>query len=226
MTFGTNDNLPRHVREIAMLTSRVIAWTALDPRLASDVDAYACCVAFGPCIVIPCFWPFLVICLPCHIDSKMRLVNLIKSTYWILTDTDLKVVTSDSVKSIPLESITACGTEVISDCCVDVEPLPRLFVDTISQGNTDDAPRHYAEGIGFANQDWFVCEVLKRRDIVKGSGVLNNSSPQGVIATPVMERGSVKSAADRLEDVTKLRMSDRITQTEFEKLRQEILESI
>ena len=225
-TLGTNDNLPSHVREIARLRSQVLAWTALDPRLTpGEIEAFACCSRICLLIVVPCFWPAMLWLLPCIYCNVRTLKNDILNSYWILTKSDLNVLTTHFVVSIPLESIKTCGTKMNREiCCINcfVKPLPSLYVDTITFTWMEDGPLHSAEGFGLANQDLFRSEILKRRDIVKRDCMKNNLSPRkeimtpmsrALIATPAMERGSAKSAADCMEDVTNLRTSGRTSQT-------------
>lgn len=243
---GTKDSLPHDIREIAMLRSEVIAWTALDPALAPNVGPSSCCTVFGIFLIIPCFWPHLLLMWPCLCSMKTKIENTIRSQYWILTETELKIVikhhdtccipgcseAGDSVQSIPLENITDCGTQALgkgfTNSCV--KPLPIIYVDTAGHVKVENGPAHEAMGYGLARQEWFIREILNRRDIVKGGGggymQRDHEFSSAVVATPVMERGSTKSPGDRIKDITDLRMSGVLTQEEFENKRQEIINSI
>jgi hypothetical protein len=75
--------LPADIRAIANLRHRVVVWTALDPSREAEVDGYVSHV-FGFCAP-PCAWPFLY-------AEKVNLANSIRGQYWILTETELKVV--------------------------------------------------------------------------------------------------------------------------------------
>ena len=251
---GTKDSLPHDVAELAILRSEVIAWTALDPQLAPDVGSFAwtapvvvqsCFVCsayvvpFALCVgPFPFFWPFLVTSLPFICASKTTFENSIRSQYWILTETDLKVVTKShdqccipgfcenghSVQSIPLKDITYCGTKEYENGSANYlcKPLPTLFIDTAIGGAL-----HAAIGYGFANRSWFAREVLNRRDIVKGMVVPDHAFAEAVVAAPVMERGTTAiSAGDRIKDITDLRTSGILTKEEYDKKRQEIIDSI
>ena len=241
---GTKDSLPHDIAEMAILTNEVIAWTALDPQLAPDVKLFFCShywPSLCAFVVCPLSWPFLVISLPIICDSKARLEHSIRSQYWILTETDLKVVTKShdkccipgccesghSVVSIPLECITNCGTKEYGNGSTHCfcKLLPILFIDTA--GHSLFTQGVHVEGYGLANRAWFAREVLKRRDIVKGIVVPNHAFAEAVVEAPVMERGTTaKSAADRIKDVTDLRTSGILTQEEYDKKRQEIIDSI
>jgi hypothetical protein len=243
---GTKDSLPHDIREIAMLRSEVIAWTALDPALAPNVGPYSCGTFFGIYLTLPCFWPHLLCIWPCLCKMKTKLENTIRSQYWILTETELKVVikhhdtccipgyseAGDFVQSIPLENITDCGAQAVgkgfTNSCV--KPLPIIFVDTAGHVNMENGSAHEAMGYGLARQEWFIREILNRRDIVKAGGCgyvqRDHAFSASVVATPIMERGSAKSPGDRIKDITDLHMSGVLTQEEFEKKRQEIINSI
>ncbi|KAI2488661.1 hypothetical protein MHU86_25715 [Fragilaria crotonensis] len=239
----TEDTLPQDVHEIAALRNDVLAWTSLDPEFAQDVGIYDFDSAFCAFIFLPCFWPHLLIMSPLLCFAKTNFENRIRNQYWILTDTELKIVTKnydvcclpgcinsgDSVQTIPLESITECGSNnprkgFVTSCC---KPLSKLYVDTAGFVRKDGSPEHEIIGYGLARQDWFIREVMNRRDIVKGNHSLNACCEGAVVATPVMERGgSTRSAADRMKDITELHNSGVLTREEFFEKRKDIVDSI
>jgi hypothetical protein len=194
-------------------------------------------------------------------------LNFERSQYWILTETDLNVVTKhydlcwycipgcnqvgDDVKSIPLDSLSHCKTNEKPNGCMDwcTEPPPTLLA-TSEDGQS-------VVGYGLAHQDWFIREILNRRDVIKGRRSPNHQVPThrsipkyelptgrimpdhklpvgrsiptavaSVIATPVMERGSTKSTADRIKDIADLCESGILTHEEYTKKRQEIIDSM
>ncbi|KAI2488663.1 hypothetical protein MHU86_25717 [Fragilaria crotonensis] len=238
-----NESLPQDVHEMAALRNEVIAWTSFDPAFARDVGAYACCRAFCPFPIsfAPCFLPLMLIFWPCFCCAKSDFENKIQNQYWILTETELKVVTKDhdgclpgcikaggSVQTIPLESITDFGSNNArsgcgNSCC---KPLPMIYVDTASFVTNEWSPEHEAMGYGLARQDWLIREVLNRRNNVKGNHSLN-SCEGAVVVAPVMERGgSTRSAADRMKDITELHNSGVLTREEFLEKRKDIVDSI
>ena len=128
-TSGTSDggslSLPADVRQAARLRSRVIMWSHLDPALSDELGRFLCCRTFGPFLMLPCFWPHLLCVWPCLCGMKAASRNEAVSQYWILTETELKIVTmdhdatccpgccrtGDQVKTVPLENITDVGVD-------------------------------------------------------------------------------------------------------------------
>jgi hypothetical protein len=229
---GTKYNLPEDVRKVANVRGEIIAWTKLDPDLESTISRYICCVSFGPFLFCPCFWPHLIIMWPCLCWAKVASENAARSQYWILTEKELRVVCLDhdtccvagcsksGIKSqaIPLENITdaaldARGTGYANQCAGDV---PTIYVDTASS----TPGMHDAVGLGLANYEWFIQQILDHRDAVKAGG-----SYQGAPAAASMDR-SGKSAAERIREITELRDSGVLTQAEFNKKKEEIVASI
>jgi hypothetical protein len=204
-------SLPPDIRGIANLRNRVVAWTTLDPNHENEVDGYVCGRTFGVFAMFPCFWPHLLFFWPCLCAAKVNAVNSIRSEYWILTETELKVIVTrhdescisgcsevgDVVQTIPLENITDCGvsgraTGLANQCAGS---LPEIYVDTASvrQGQA-----HEATGVALAKHERFVQAVLNQRDVVKGGHAAGTSTTMvattaetlAAAAYPVMERGS------------------------------------
>jgi hypothetical protein len=246
---GTDRDLPPEIREIAGLRSDVIAWTALDPQYESDLCRSTCCAISFPFLVVPCLWPHGIIFSPCLCAAAYSSQNRMKSQYWILTGTELKVViksyevclpgccrTGSLVKSIPLENITDCAVQSPGTGCgaASTGPLPSMYVDTASSGKgSDGGQRHEAIGYGLAGYSWFISEVLHRRDIVKGRSAppvdsYNTNGAEVVTAIPVMDRGSSAndSVEARIQKITKLHEDGLLTTEEYTKKRQEIIDSI
>jgi hypothetical protein len=250
---GTKHNLPEHVRAMAGLRNEVIAWTTLDPEHEGDIERYACCRTFGPLLVCPCFWPHMIILSPCLCAACISLSNGSKSQYWILTENELKIVSTshdqcclpgcltsgDIVKSIPLENITDCGVQSKANACGNqcAGDLPKMYVDTASS----QEGRHEAAAVALAGHEWFIREILNRRDIVKQGGGWGASAvppmhsntvapAPAVMATAVemMERGDTtrRSAAERIKEITQLHESGILTNKQYEKKKQEIIDSI
>jgi hypothetical protein len=233
--------LPPDIRAMANLRNRVIAWTALDPNHDAEVDGYVCSRKFG-IFLLPCLWPYLILCLPCGLAEMAKTTNMIRCQYWILTETELKIVipshdaicipgyfeTGDSVKTIPLENITDCGISarargLVNECAGS---LPEIYVDTAStQGKS-----HEATGISLAGYERFVQAVLNQRDIVKCLAIPPSDGTL-VAATafatyPTMERGNDRTSAERIMEITCLYESRVLTKDEFDEKRREIIDLI
>jgi hypothetical protein len=229
----TDATLPADIRAIANARHPVVTWTALDPSREAEVDGYAFNVVCG--FVPPCFWP-------CLFGPKVNLVNSIRGQYWILTETELKVIVTrhdascipgchevgDVVQTIPLENITDCGVIGRAQSLLN-RSLPGIYVDTAS---VRPGQGHEATGIALAAQERFVQAVLNQRDNVKGGQAAG--TPSAVVTTtaaaatayPVMERGAERPAAERIKEITALYESEVITKDEFDRKRQEIIDSI
>lgn len=116
--------------------------------------------------------------------------------------------------------------------------MPTIYVDTASSGNVVGAKSgiaHEAVGLGLANYDWFIHEILNQRDIVKNGGLIARSQALAAPVTVIMDsRGGGggaggngnRSAADRIKEISELRDQGVLTETEFQKKRQDIIDSI
>ena len=101
--------------------------------------------------------------------------------------------------------------------------LPTIYVDTAS---VTQGQQHEAEAIALAGSERFVKEILNRRDIVTGRVAPSYADTPVVEASVAMDRGADRSAADRINEITKLHQSGVLTQEEFDKKRQDIIDSI
>ncbi|KAI2488654.1 hypothetical protein MHU86_25708 [Fragilaria crotonensis] len=227
MSNKTKNSLPRDVHEMAVLRNEVIAWTSLDPEVGRDLGTSALCQSIGAFLILPCFWPHLLLR-----ASTTSCDNEIRNQYWILTETELKVVdkdhedccipgcctSGDSVRTIPLDSITDCKSDDARNGCGSLCCTPMSTVRVYSKGPYGPV------GKGLAHRDWFVHELLNRRDIINGKHSLNACCEGEVVATPAMERGgSARSATDRMKDVTELYLSGVLTSDEFLEKKKEII---
>jgi hypothetical protein len=108
-------------------------------------------------------------------------------------------------------------------------------VDTASSGKgSEGGQQHEAIGYGLAGYSWFISELLHRRDIVKGRSAPpvdsynNTHGVEVVTAIPVMDRGSSvnDSVEARIQKNTKLHEDGVLTTEEYNKKRQEVIDSI
>jgi hypothetical protein len=171
--------LPADIRAIANLRHRVVAWTALDPSREAEVSGYMCGSIYGAYGILfcPCCWPILIVSLPCTLSDVASTTNMLHSQYWILTETELKVVVTrhdtscipgccelgDNVKTIPLENITDCGVSSRATGLVDqcAGTLPEIYVDTASV--TGGMATHEATGIALAGYERFLIKGILSR---------------------------------------------------------------
>jgi hypothetical protein len=249
---GTSHNLPQDIRDMSGLRDEVIAWTSLDPAHARDISSIVFCQTCCPLLLLPCFWPHLIILSPCLCSGLSATKNAIFSTYWILTETELKIVikshdrccfpncvkSGNILKTIPLENITDSGlvskaTGCVVGCTGDV---PSIYIDTASS----NGQAHEATALALAGQEWFIREILNRRDIVKqGRGMVAGvalpidtssyfAAPTLVPTAIAMERGGTnpRSAEERIKELANLREGGFLTNEQYEKKKQEIIDSI
>ena len=237
---GNAMNLPDRVKNVANLRAgagNVIAWTKADPE---HIGYYAAMQKVGDMLMVPCFWPLVLLMSPCLCTTYCGLLENLKSHYWILTEYDLIIVGLEfniccwlpgictqpsKVQSIPLEKITDCGIRNRGNGCINrwFGQVPVLFVDNASSSTNCAA----AEGVGFIRTRKMMEKILDQRGIVLGRA--------GVGVTPAahgMERGLHEQTAaapkasisDRLEEVKHAYGRRLITETEYEIKRREILE--
>jgi hypothetical protein len=172
---GDDSNLPPEVRAVAGLRSLVVAWTTRDPKYEPDVPGCssicttACLLACFPMLL---FFPLL-----------LYAVNLPKHShiYWILTETELRIVkisirdhfpeksiSGGSVHTVPLDNIVACGVKP-----TNWSLWSHIYVE-VSE-TTEDAEgisdsKHTTVGLALAGQEWLAREILHRRDTLQITG--------------------------------------------------------
>jgi hypothetical protein len=173
--------LPNAMEEIPQFVSQsmshpntvgteLIAWTKLDAQWETYLGRASCCLAFGKFLAFPCFWPFVLACLPlCSCMKNAKKLEL-RSNYWILTDREVIIVAlkvfdfawRNSIQHIPLRNITEC---YIRMACYD--QLPTLCIQIINaQAFSDGTVVGPMEGYGLAGHDWFHTAILRQRDHV------------------------------------------------------------
>ena len=242
---GTSADVPDDLCSLAHLQrNNVIAWVTLDEQFEGKIGHVTCCASFGVFVFLPCFWPHLLIIWPCLLAVKLSADRVIRNTYWILTTTEIKVIVKshagccgtngDQVKSIPLDTITDCGVMAKNTaCCKCYEGVPTIYVDTASSGarsSEHSSSKHEAVGHGLAGYDWFMAEILARRETLKGHNNtphhLSSSSSPIVYAHAEMERGESSTVESRLQKIIELRNLGVLSEVEYEKKRQDIIASI
>jgi hypothetical protein len=160
--------------------------------------------------------------------------NQARSTYWVLTQDELKIVsldhdascipgcckTGDKVQTIPLENITDCGKDSRGKgCCNDlVGDLPSIYVDTASAGGAS-GKAHEAAAYALKDNDWMISSILQQRDTVKGGRI-------APVAQAMLVRGDDKNAKERLAQIKDLLDSGIISHQEYDQKRQDIISSI
>lgn len=192
------------------------------------------CIAGGAKYLAPFLMP------PCLLSSCIAggtivQVKHIESTYWILTETELRIVTKDhdqlccpgllksgnKTKAIPLENITDASVDQKCTGCFQniTGDFSYVLVDTPSSSGKSG---HEATGVALKHPEWFVRELLDRRDLVKGIGPQANTMDR----MSVEARVGGKDAASRIKELTELKDQGLITSDEYETKRKQIVSSI
>jgi hypothetical protein len=201
---GDDSNLPPNVRAVAGLRSPAVAWSTTEYRQGCF---HLCCSTCAIACVITCFPLFFYIAiLPKHC----------RSIYWILTETELKIVhicttnhfvhkiklSGDSVHTIPLDNIAACGVKPTNW----YRFLPHIYVEvseTIENEFRKIDSIKTTVGPALAGQDWLAQEILHRRDTLQATGGTANGTVS--IALPSSNKhslsarfGTMDNAPDKL----------------------------
>jgi hypothetical protein len=182
---GTRHNLPEEIRA-RLGDVYVIAWTTFDDDQWDGRIARATCwSAFGPFLVIPCLWPFLIACFPLPCFMRWELERSIRNTFWILTDRDVKILergadycadfcnSGDILQSIPLSKIKDCTLASPEGLCGKrvQSILPTMAIVTRRRYLPPNShiPRwagqeQKAVGYGLKGCDWFAAAVQRQCD--------------------------------------------------------------
>jgi hypothetical protein len=181
---GTIHNLPDDVRTLAGLdddddddddstsSHHDIVWTTFDTEFEPKISPYVLlCQFVALSLMIPCCCP-LWVCI--WKNTMAERFESIRRKYWILTNRDVKIVVlardfdsyccfpgrNNRIHSIPLKDITDCYLREYSP--VSGYSLPTLNIDTIRSTGKDIG--HEAVGYGLVGYNWFMTEILHRRD--------------------------------------------------------------
>ena len=222
--------LPMDVKMAANVErgTRVIAWTDFDPANESKLKKCSLC----PWAIIPCLIPII---LPIR-TMYSSVARVIHEQFWVLTETELKVVTlahtinvccccpirvNQQVQVIPLANITHAQIRT-----QPLEPVtfgnpfpvgtPSLYVHTVSTGSH----RPEAVGIGLRDIDEFFHRMMEQRNIVRNSG---GGGAQNTAYSPPGGNGSVE---ERLTTLKRLYEQGLVSKDEYEFKRQEIISSL
>jgi hypothetical protein len=258
---GNHLDIPDDICILAQLDRiDVIAWTTLDTKYQPNhISRITCCQTFGRLFFCPCFWLHLIILFPCLLAEKVSAEHTMKYTYWILTATELKVVIrehhgggcipgcyhiDDPYISIPYSNITDCGVIASNsgDGCVEsCTAIPTICVDTVRSTETSsidgDSPGHKVIGYGLAGDEWFITEIIARRDEMKRRlhhlhhHHHHHQQPKQEMVIPNVDHDTIivasnDSAESRLKQVEELRTNEMINGKEYETKRQEIIASL
>lgn len=241
--------LPCRVLDAANIRDpdEVLAWTTADPNQC--LGCYSFLQVFGKFLFLPCFWPHMVLLSPCLCLSFCTNWSRFLCQYWILVDYELKVVemeydyccccpgcltSGQSVKTIPLENITDCGLQAQGSglCNVLGAETPLLYVDTASYSPQSGQGGHEALGVGLADSEGMMDAILCQRDQILGRSGRRSSQGLSRRATYIEARASgagksrQSSNKSRLMELSDLRCQDLISKEEFERKRQQILDTL
>jgi hypothetical protein len=257
---GTIHNLPDDVRTLAGLgdddddaftsSHNDIVWTTFDTEFEPTISPSVLLRQF---VVLSLMIPCSCLGWVCFWKSTMaQRLESIRHKYWILTDRDVKIVVlandfdsyccfpgrNNRIQSIPLKDITDCYlreyspvSNVFNDC--GGFSLPTLNIDTARSGKDIG---HEAVGFGLVDFNWFMTEILRRRDrlmmelptVPAASAMVEATC--AVEPTTAMDRGSTtdsnESIERRMQLILDLHQRGMVTKEEYEMKRQEIIASI
>jgi hypothetical protein len=102
------------------------------------------------------------------------------------------------------------------------EVVPTINVNTYGASSEDSLNWHIAVGYGLVGYDWFVAEILARRDSLKSTNshcLSSSSSSSPPIAFAEMERGDkneFSTVESRVEEIKDLRNPGTPSEAEYE----------
>jgi hypothetical protein len=85
---GNAHDLPEELRKALKTSHRVVSWSAADPDL--PYHRFLVCQCIGPLIVLPCFWPHLLILICPALCVQYSNGQALKRTYLVLTEKTLE----------------------------------------------------------------------------------------------------------------------------------------
>jgi hypothetical protein len=248
---GTIHNLPDDVRTMAGLqhpdaaTADVVVWTKFDTEFEPTIitPSMVCCRIVWIAVLLPCICPCVTIMSPCLYTKARAQQHAIRHQYWILTDMDVKIVVLPNVvHSIPFCDIINCYVQEPSPTM----RMPTLYIDTASSlarvpASVDRQSMGYhaatfyaAAGMGLVDYNWFLTEILRRRDHLMMELPTSCAMVEAtcvVEPTTAMDRGSTttnsnESIERRIQIIVDLHQRGIVTKEEYEMKRQEIIASI
>lgn len=232
---GDHANVPPHIVEAAGLRQKeIVAWTYLDPANSGKICPAVCRTGTWLFLRRPCYLPII---LPCYVKHCIVAETKARSTHWILTKQDLKIVILDysvgcctsgvELKTIPLVSISNAASYV------RCRGVPSTIV-TVVGPDLKSRLTGAAGAYGLMDHEWFIQEILNARDAAKGGVAVAEAVAEAVACNEVsgvcsqsMERDdNPTSAQQRLRQIIELRDTGLLTCEEYDKKRQEIISSL
>jgi hypothetical protein len=169
---GTGHTLPEEIRIRLGTTSNVIAWTTLDDQWERMIGPATWCSCFILAFIFLLFWP-LVIGYPYLWQERRHQEHSIRHSYWILTDTEVKIFVGGSdgnclcyfdetLSTIPLTQITGIRLRIPGKNCLvkGLESIPNIIIDSVYTPTEDKI--YEASGHGLAGSEWFVAAIVNQ----------------------------------------------------------------
>jgi len=235
-SFGNgNEGIPTVASEASK--NRLIIWCTPDSAYARKMywKSLLNDTAMGELMFLPCFWPHaLVMCLGPHSCFEASSISRNQqATYWLVTDEELLIVSLEhptscfscgcqsprEVKNIQWSEITTVEYTVDISCCVS--GLKTLTISLVTG--------HRHDLVGVNHNCTIRDSILSRisQGDSTGTDVLNgNGGSDGIAMTDINQLDGEPTAENRFEVLHDLREMGYITDEEFERKRQEIIESV
>lgn len=216
---------------------RILYWSATDPT--QPIQRGICCVQAGPLIMLPCFWPHLLILGGPFCCAAWCMKQDVLARYIVLTEATVEIIEVEhdkccvpgcyrkgqEINSIPLDQINDIQTEGKASgcvtCCVPQFTEMRILTAT----NAFVGRRGQLPGLAiYAHTD--VQELRNRifsqRDIVRNGG--NGVATAAVVQ--MIERDSGQQATEKLIALKNMLDSGLITEAEHDEKKKDILKSM
>lgn len=247
---GTNTNdMPEELRDALKDKINTVKYWSI-PDNTQPITKAVACLSMAPLIMLPCFWPHLIImsCPMCVCAAFQK--KKILATSVVVTETSVEVITTEydvccipgcykkgkEIRSIPFEKITDVTLETrdkgfCSACIYDVASL-KIMDGTFDVHNRPGGSKIQAH----ENVELLRDKILEEKEIDRhkhsGAQLMQNMMNMGNGVTqvaPMMIHGESSapvSAEQRLSEIKSLLDKGILTQEEYNKKRSEIISSM
>jgi hypothetical protein len=194
VTDWTKGGLPKHIRDIIGFrdSAPVIAWTSYDSKLPGSRWRDSCVVIGTPIPAVLCpvylvfgfyvnqvYFGLVFLILVFGLPLWIVRMAVSKHLFWVLTETQLYIVSKqhdsfstlpgifvkgNSVLSIPIEHVADCGV-VASFTMFGIDFPSKTFVDVV------DKISHEHDDVNLANAERFAKEVLNQKTLLQSQGL-------------------------------------------------------
>jgi hypothetical protein len=227
---GDGSNMPPQLKEAtAHMKHKVLYWSATDK--SQPIQRGLCCTTAAPMMLLPCFWPHLLILgLPFCCMAWLTKQD-VQARYIVVTDATVEVVEvehekcccpgcyrkGNEINSIPLETITDVETDAKAQGCV-TSCVPQFTQLRIMTAANQIPRRGVTPGLAvYAHSD---VQELRNRIMNQRSAAKQGGMVQ------MMQRDSGQQVAEKLTALKSMLDSGLITQSEHDVKKKDILDNM